>query len=226
MRLLGDNGSGYELAQKLEENSTWRAWLGEIDHVAIQQHLATPGCWSAFMQSDNPSVLILQLRVRALLFDKAVASLYLETAESATASALDSSCKFRNSFLILSFYVSILCFSTRNSDTVVSSFLKPLEFFWKHITNLSSIKSCTLAKQINKRKVQQNAHLNKSIVVTILYFSRKVLLLSSVRFWSHWSFCGGVTNLSFTKSCTLAKQIEQEEGATEHSLEELLDLLI
>jgi len=108
MRLLGDNGSGYELAQKLEENSTWRAWLGEKDHAAMQQHLATAGCWSAFMQSDNPSVLILQLRVRALLFDKAVASLYLETAESATASALDSSCKFRK-FLS---YSIILCYDS------------------------------------------------------------------------------------------------------------------
>lgn len=114
MRLLGDNGSGYELAQKLEENSTWRAWLGERDHVAIQPYLATPGCWSAFMQSDNPSVLILQLRVRALLFDKAVASLYVETAESATASALDNSCKYRNSFLILSFYDRFYAFPREN----------------------------------------------------------------------------------------------------------------
>lgn len=52
----------------------------------------------------------------------------------------------------------------------MSSFLKPSEFFWNNIANLSCIKSCTLAKQINKRKVQQSTHLNKSIVVTILYF--------------------------------------------------------
>lgn len=96
MRLLGDNGAGYELAQKLEENSIWRAWLGERDYALIQPYLATPGSWSAFMLSQNPSALItLQLRVRALLFDKAVVSLFVESAAAAAPSALDSSCKLQ-----------------------------------------------------------------------------------------------------------------------------------
>jgi len=93
MRLLGDNGAGYELAQRLEENSIWRAWLGEREYVLLQPYLATPGTWSAFMQTENPSVIALQLRVRALLFDKALVSLHVESATTSPPSALDNSCK-------------------------------------------------------------------------------------------------------------------------------------
>ncbi|KAG0598179.1 hypothetical protein M758_12G052700 [Ceratodon purpureus] len=91
MRLLGDNGAGYELAQRLEENAVWRAWLGERDYVVLQSYLQTPGTWSAFMQTVNPSVVALQLRVRALLFDKAVVSLHLDSAAASPPSALDNS---------------------------------------------------------------------------------------------------------------------------------------
>ncbi|XP_073385407.1 uncharacterized protein [Physcomitrium patens] len=91
MKLLGDNGAGYELAQRLEENSVWRAWLGERDYVLLQSYLATPGTWSAFMQIENPSVTALQLRVRALLFDKALVFLHLKSAATSPPSALDNS---------------------------------------------------------------------------------------------------------------------------------------
>lgn len=93
MRLLGDKGAGYELAQRLEENSVWRAWLGETEYVSLRSYLATPGTWSAFMQTENPSVIALQLRVRALLFDKALVSLNVEFAATSPPSALDNSCK-------------------------------------------------------------------------------------------------------------------------------------
>lgn len=96
MKLLGDNGAGYELAQRLEENSVWRAWLGERDFVLLQSYLATPGTWSAFMQIENPSVTALQLRVRALLFDKALVFLHLNSAATSPPSALDNSCKLGN----------------------------------------------------------------------------------------------------------------------------------
>lgn len=94
MRLLGDNGAGYELAQRLEENAVWRAWLGEREYILLQPYLTTPGTWSAFMQNENPSVIALQLRVRALLFDKALVSLNVESAAASPPSALDASCKF------------------------------------------------------------------------------------------------------------------------------------
>ncbi|CAM6026139.1 unnamed protein product [Sphagnum balticum] len=79
MGLLGENGGGYELALRLEEQNTWRAWLSERDHATMLPYLASPGTWSKLMQSSSSSSLLaLQLRVRALLFDKAAACLFLE----------------------------------------------------------------------------------------------------------------------------------------------------
>jgi hypothetical protein len=81
-QLLGEDGLGYELARRLEACGAWRAWLG--DDAALAQHLSSPSAWDAFL-SPAPAaaalpprpLLLLQLRVRALLFDKASAALLL-----------------------------------------------------------------------------------------------------------------------------------------------------
>ncbi|CAN6286491.1 unnamed protein product [Urochloa humidicola] len=80
-QLLGEDGRGYELARRLEACGAWRAWLG--DDAALAQHLTSPATWDAFLSpAASPStpsrpLLLLQLRVRALLFDKASAALQL-----------------------------------------------------------------------------------------------------------------------------------------------------
>jgi hypothetical protein len=95
MGLLGENGGGYELALRLEEQNTWRAWLSERDHAAMLPYLASPGAWSKLMQSSSSSSLLaLQLRVRALLFDKVAACLFLEHVGAAIVpNSLHPSCK-------------------------------------------------------------------------------------------------------------------------------------
>ncbi|TVU44537.1 hypothetical protein EJB05_03982 [Eragrostis curvula] len=82
--LLGEDGRGYELARRLEACGAWRAWLGDDGaHAALAQHLASPSTWDAFLSpapaasSPPRPMLLLQLRVRALLFDKASAALLL-----------------------------------------------------------------------------------------------------------------------------------------------------
>ncbi|KAF8778977.1 hypothetical protein HU200_003082 [Digitaria exilis] len=83
-QLLGEDGRGYELARRLEACGAWRAWLGDdAAHAALTQHLTSPATWDAFLSpATSPSppprpLLLLQLRVRALLFDKASAALQL-----------------------------------------------------------------------------------------------------------------------------------------------------
>jgi hypothetical protein len=83
-QLLGEDGRGYELARRLEACGAWREWLGDDSaHAALAQHLTSPATWDAFLYpSASPSpparpLLLLQLRVRALLFDKASAALLL-----------------------------------------------------------------------------------------------------------------------------------------------------
>uniref|UniRef100_A0A0E0D8F1 Bromodomain associated domain-containing protein n=1 Tax=Oryza meridionalis TaxID=40149 RepID=A0A0E0D8F1_9ORYZ len=84
--LLGEDGRGYDLARRLEACGAWRAWLGDAAHAALAQHLQTPSTWDAFLFPSSSSgggsapppprpLLLLQLRVRALLFDKASAAL-------------------------------------------------------------------------------------------------------------------------------------------------------
>ncbi|KAK6923268.1 hypothetical protein RJ641_011572 [Dillenia turbinata] len=93
MALLGDDGRGYELARKLENCGVWRSWLGESNYANFIHSLSSPSTWEAFMRSDDfkpRSVLQLQLRVRALLFDKALISLHLRSSSSAPTSALVS----------------------------------------------------------------------------------------------------------------------------------------
>ncbi|XP_066365791.1 uncharacterized protein [Miscanthus floridulus] len=83
-QLLGEDGRGYELARRLEACGAWREWLGDDSaHAALAQHLTSPATWDAFLYpAASPSppprpLLLLQLRVRALLFDKASAALLL-----------------------------------------------------------------------------------------------------------------------------------------------------
>jgi hypothetical protein len=83
-QLLGEDGRGYELARRLEACGAWRAWLGDdAAHAALTQHLTSPATWDNFLSpAASPSppprpLLLLQLRVRALLFDKASAALQL-----------------------------------------------------------------------------------------------------------------------------------------------------
>ncbi|CAD6215027.1 unnamed protein product [Miscanthus lutarioriparius] len=83
-QLLGEDGRGYELARRLEACGAWREWLGDDSaHAALAPHLTSPATWDAFLYpAASPSppsrpLLLLHLRVRALLFDKASATLLL-----------------------------------------------------------------------------------------------------------------------------------------------------
>ncbi|XP_027193330.1 uncharacterized protein [Cicer arietinum] len=73
-QLLGENGRGYELARKLESNGVWRTWLGDSIYNNFAPYLSSPSAWDSFMKTDSSKStphIHLQLRVRALLFDKA-----------------------------------------------------------------------------------------------------------------------------------------------------------
>ncbi|XP_010277528.1 PREDICTED: uncharacterized protein LOC104611936 isoform X2 [Nelumbo nucifera] len=73
MALLGDDGRGYELARKLEGCGVWRSWLGESNYSNFAPFLSSPSAWEAFMRTDDSKTraqIQLQLRARALLFDK------------------------------------------------------------------------------------------------------------------------------------------------------------
>ncbi|RDX81359.1 hypothetical protein CR513_37969, partial [Mucuna pruriens] len=73
MALLGEDGRGYELARKLDTSGAWRTWLGDSTYANFAPFLSSPSAWDSFMTSTTH--VPLQLRVRALLFDKASASL-------------------------------------------------------------------------------------------------------------------------------------------------------
>ncbi|KAK3021315.1 hypothetical protein RJ639_045823 [Escallonia herrerae] len=80
--LLGDDGRGYELARKLESHGVWRPWLGDYLYSTFVQSLSSPSSWDAFMRADDSrsrTQIQLQLRARALLFDKACVSLFLRS---------------------------------------------------------------------------------------------------------------------------------------------------
>lgn len=87
--MLGEDGLGYELAMALQSHGVWRAWLGDKDHSSLQPHLSSPSSWTSFMTS--PSHLCLQLRVRALLFDKATVCLFLDSSTPVPPLSLDTS---------------------------------------------------------------------------------------------------------------------------------------
>ncbi|KAF6160638.1 hypothetical protein GIB67_019578 [Kingdonia uniflora] len=84
MDLLGEDGLGYDLARKLETYGVWRSWLGESNYTNFRHFLSSPSTWETFMNCDSSSSktraqIHLQLRVRALLFDKASVSLFLQS---------------------------------------------------------------------------------------------------------------------------------------------------
>ncbi|KAL3630139.1 hypothetical protein CASFOL_023123 [Castilleja foliolosa] len=82
MALLGDDGRGYELARKLESQGVWRSWLGDALYSTFLPFLSSPFTWEAFMRADGSKTkpqIYLQLRARALLFDKASPSLYIQS---------------------------------------------------------------------------------------------------------------------------------------------------
>ncbi|KAL7608968.1 hypothetical protein Lser_V15G11964 [Lactuca serriola] len=80
MALLGDDGRGFELARKLESQGVWRSWIGDDSlHAIFSPFLSSPSSWESFMRIDETksrAQIQLQLRVRALLFDKACVSLF------------------------------------------------------------------------------------------------------------------------------------------------------
>lgn len=92
MALLGDDGRGYELARKLDNYGVWRTWLGDSNYINFAQSLSSPSTWESFMSSDESksrAMVQLQLRVRALLFDKASISLFLRSPSSSDVSRLN-----------------------------------------------------------------------------------------------------------------------------------------
>ncbi|KAM6563979.1 hypothetical protein CsatB_023977 [Cannabis sativa] len=91
MALLGDDGRGYELARKLETCGVWRSWLGDSCYTNFFHFLSSPSTWEAFMRVDESksrAQIQLQLRVRALLFDKASISLFLRSDSSPSSLAI------------------------------------------------------------------------------------------------------------------------------------------
>ncbi|EYU30927.1 hypothetical protein ABFS82_08G219500 [Erythranthe guttata] len=92
MALLGDDGRGFELARKLESHGVWRPWLGDAHYSAFINFLASPEKWDIFMRADKSKTkdqIYLQLRARALLFDKASVSLFTQSPPPAPVSKLN-----------------------------------------------------------------------------------------------------------------------------------------
>ncbi|CAH2043327.1 unnamed protein product [Thlaspi arvense] len=90
MALLGDDGRGFDLARRLEVSGVWRTWLGDSIYLSFHHYLSSPSSWEAFMRVDDSksrSQIQLQLRVRALLFDKATVSLFLRSNTIAASSS-------------------------------------------------------------------------------------------------------------------------------------------
>ncbi|XP_020589650.1 uncharacterized protein LOC110030983 [Phalaenopsis equestris] len=90
--LLGEDGRGYELARRLESCGAWRAWLGDAAYAAFAHSLSSAAAWDAFMSSSSGSraQLLLKLRARALLFDKASASLFLRPSTAMVATHISN----------------------------------------------------------------------------------------------------------------------------------------
>ncbi|MCL7037457.1 hypothetical protein MKW94_026414 [Papaver nudicaule] len=93
MSLLGEDGLGYELAKKLEVCGVWKSWLGESNYKILLSFLSSLSTWELFMKTDDTKTraqIQLQLRARALLFDKASVSLFLRSHPSSSPAALPS----------------------------------------------------------------------------------------------------------------------------------------
>ncbi|XP_042941238.1 uncharacterized protein LOC122275935 isoform X4 [Carya illinoinensis] len=94
MSLMGEEGRSYELARKLEACGVWRSWLGDFKYAGFSDFLNSPSSWKAFMridESNSRAHIHLQLRVRALLFDKASISLFLRSNPLSSSSLASSS---------------------------------------------------------------------------------------------------------------------------------------
>ncbi|ONK68554.1 uncharacterized protein A4U43_C05F13170 [Asparagus officinalis] len=94
--LLGDDGRGYELARRLEGCGAWRSWLGDSAYSSFAPSLSSPSAWDSFMSpppinSNSQDQIHLQLRARALLFDKASISLFLNPSSPSSSSSSSSS---------------------------------------------------------------------------------------------------------------------------------------
>ncbi|KAK4353054.1 hypothetical protein RND71_028572 [Anisodus tanguticus] len=91
MALLGDDGRGYELARKLETHGIWRSWLGDSLYTNFIHFLSSPSTWDSFMTTNDSKTRVqiqLQLRARALLFDKASIALFLRSDKSPSSTAI------------------------------------------------------------------------------------------------------------------------------------------
>ena len=96
MALLGEEGRGYELARRLESCGVWRTWLGDPTYATFSPFLSSPSAWDSFMAPDpskSRAHLFLQMRVRALLFDKASASLFSSSSSSLSLHSLNPACQ-------------------------------------------------------------------------------------------------------------------------------------
>ncbi|KAJ7546142.1 hypothetical protein O6H91_08G026600 [Diphasiastrum complanatum] len=92
MALLGEDGSGYELARRLDESCAWRAWLGDADYELLRPHLSSLAAWRRFLRSEaEPAYEHLQLRARALLYDRALGCLFLNSSDAISSTQLDPS---------------------------------------------------------------------------------------------------------------------------------------
>lgn len=122
MALLGDDGRGYELARKLESHGVWRPWLGDALYSTFIPFLTSPAAWDAFMRADDSKSkpqISLQLRARALLFDKASVSLF---AQHTAVSKLNPNCEW-NEFCVSPIFKLRL-------RTLVSQTTKDFRFYY------------------------------------------------------------------------------------------------
>ncbi|KAM7529364.1 hypothetical protein LguiB_032774 [Lonicera macranthoides] len=90
MALLGEDGRGFELARKLESVGAWRPWLGDAIYANFLHYLSSPSSWETFMRTDDSKTraqIQIQLRARALLFDKASISLFLPSNHQSSSSS-------------------------------------------------------------------------------------------------------------------------------------------
>ncbi|KAF2285279.1 hypothetical protein GH714_042321 [Hevea brasiliensis] len=104
MSLLGDDGRGFELARKLETLGVWRTWLGDSLYSNFVHFLSSSSSWDSFMRADEPkskSQIHLQLRVRALLFEKVSVSLFLSSNNPSTSSSSLAVSKLNPNYLQL-----------------------------------------------------------------------------------------------------------------------------
>lgn len=93
MRIFGKDGDGYELTVRLENAGSLREWLGSASYAKLMPYLASQATWHSFMNSTSTALLNLQMRVRALLFDKAAGCVYEDFGETIAPSSLNPSCE-------------------------------------------------------------------------------------------------------------------------------------